>query len=273
MTNDDWLSVFRDIGSTLRSELPSIMGAEGGLTPLGRGAGGDKTFPVDKWAEDIIITVLERIHRAGESFTLISEELGVRNFGESDLRLLVDPIDGSNNAKTGVPFFSTSLALIKGETLAGLQAGYVLNIAAGDEFWALKEKGAYKNQKKIRSAPSEDIAIIAYEASTPKSDIPRLLPLLQAARRARCFGSLALDLAYLAAGAFNVFAAGSRSRAFDFAAGMLLLKEAGGMMTDLDGNSLDSIPAGLERTVPLLACANEQVHRKALHLLSEAGQR
>ncbi len=273
MTNEQWLAVFQNIGKQMHSSLPSIMGVEGGLTPLGRGAGGDKTFPVDKWAEDIILSALEKVHGQGEQFTLISEELGIREFGTGTKRILADPIDGSNNAKTGVPFFSTSIALLDGEKLADLSIGYVLNLAAGDEFRAVKGEGAFKNGERIMTSSSEEIIIVAYEASTPGTDIPRILPLLAEARRARCFGSMALDLAYVASGAVNVFATGNRSRAFDFAAGMLILREAGGVITDASGNSLDPVPAGLGRTVPVLASANKAVHEKALNLLSKGRAR
>ncbi len=269
MTNEQWLSVFREIGVTMRKELPSIIGIEGGLIPLGRGAGGDKTFPVDKWAEDIVITALERVYVSGESFTLISEEMGVKKFGEGRKIVLVDPIDGSNNAKSGIPFFSVSLALLDGGTLADLSAGYVINLAVGDEFWATKSGGAFKNNKKIRTSSNDEFIIMAFEASSPKAHLPRIMPLLLSASRARAFGSIALDLAYLASGALNILAVANPSRTFDYAAGMLILQEAGGVITDIDGNSLDAVAAGIERTVPLLACANRNLHDRALSLLSE----
>jgi len=123
--------VFQDIGRTMRAGVAEFLGRGGGLVPLGTGAGGDKTFPVDKWAEDIVIDALERVHRDGESFTLISEEAGIRRFGDGKLTILVDPIDGSNNAKTGVPFFSTAIALLNGDKLSDLAVGYVINLAMG----------------------------------------------------------------------------------------------------------------------------------------------
>jgi myo-inositol-1(or 4)-monophosphatase len=267
MTSEQWLSVFRDIGRKMREELPSVIGMEGGLIPLGRGAGGDKTFPVDKWAEDIIITALERVFISGESFTLISEELGIKKFGEGRKIVLVDPIDGSNNAKSGIPFFSTSIALLDGDTLADLSVGYVINLAVGDEFWARKGGGAYKNGTRIRTPAIEGITIVGYEASNPAADIPRILPLLRQAKRTRCFGSTALDLAYLASGAMSVFVTATASRAFDYAAGMLILEEADGVITDLSGDTLDHIIVGLDRTVPLLASKNEVTHVRALNVL------
>jgi myo-inositol-1(or 4)-monophosphatase len=268
MTNDQWLELFKHIGRKMREGLSVILAKEGGKVPLGKGAGGDKTFPVDKWAEDIIIAALERARLEGEGFTLISEELGVRKFGEGGKIVLADPIDGSNNAKSGIPFFSTSLALLTGDTLDKLAVGYVVNLAAGDEFWAVRGQGAYKNGARIRTSASHGITIVAYEASQPSTDIPRLMPLFALARRTRCFGATALDLAYLASGAVSVFATATASRTFDFAAGMLILEEADGVITDLEGTALDHIAAGLNRTVPLLASKNEATHVMALNALS-----
>jgi len=268
MTNEQWLDIFKEIGAKMRGGLTEILNREGGKIPLGKGAGGDKTFPVDKWAEDIIISALEKAEREGETFTLISEELGVRKFGEGGKVVLVDPIDGSNNAKTGIPFFSSSMALLNGDTLSDLAAGYVINLSTGDEFWALRARGAYKNGKRIRTLATEDITIVAYEASSPKSDLPRLMPLLTQAKRTRCFGSTALDLAYLASGAISQFATATASRAFDYAAGMLIVEEADGVITDLEGRHIDHVVVGLDRTVPLLASAHQRLHAAALKLLA-----
>lgn len=268
MTNEQWLDVFKGIGKKMRDGLSVILAKEGGNISLGKGAGGDKTFPVDKWAEDIIIAALEKARQEGESFTLISEELGVRKFGDGRKIVLVDPIDGSNNARNGIPFFSTSLALLTGDTLSTLAVGYVVNLAMGDEFWAMRAQGAFKNGKRIRTAATQGITIVAYEASSPRTDLPRILPLLGEAKRTRCFGSTALDLSYLASGAMSVFVTATASRAFDYAAGMLVLEEADGVITDLEGTSLDHIVAGLDRTVPLLASKNDATHVLALNALA-----
>jgi myo-inositol-1(or 4)-monophosphatase len=269
MNDDQWLAVFRKIGRQLREGIAEVLSRKDGTVALGRGAGGDRTFPVDRWAEDIVITELGRVHADGETFTLISEEAGVKSFGDGDKIVLVDPIDGSNNAKNGVPFFATAMAFVDGERLSGLRIGYVINVASGDEYWALKGSGAFKNGARIVTPDNDAITIVAYEASDPANDIPRILPLLHATKRTRCFGSTALDLAYLASGAVSVFATATSSRAFDYAAGMLIVREAGGIMTDLSGNTLDDVVVGIGRTVPLLAAKNAATHRSALMLLKE----
>ncbi|MDH4163247.1 MAG: hypothetical protein OEW15_11250 [Nitrospirota bacterium] len=268
MTTEQWLEVFRGIGKEMRAGLPAILDLETGRTAIGRGAGGDKTFPVDKWAEDIMVAAMEQVHATnGAAFTLVSEELGTRTFGAGTQVVLVDPVDGSNNAKNGVPFFGFAIALLDGSTLAELKAGYVMNLAVGDEFWAVRGKGAFKNGKTLRTPDTADIVIVSYEATDPANDLPLILPLLTSARRTRCFGSTALDLTYLASGATSVFVTATPSRTFDYAAGMLILEEAGGIVTDWAGSSLGSVRAGLDRTVPLLAAKNSVTHQKALALL------
>ncbi len=267
MTNEQWLDLFKDIGRQMRVGIGEFLSREGGLVPLGKGAGGDKTFPVDKWAEDIVIAALEQAHRDGESFTLISEELGVRKFGDGEKIVLVDPIDGSNNAKSGMPFFASSLALLSGDRLSDLAVGYVVNLAVGDEFWAVRARGAYKNGRRIRTSAAEGITIVAYETSSPGTDLPKLMPLIRQARRTRCFGSVALDLAYLAAGAVSLLVVANPARPFDYAAGMLILEEADGVITDSNGITLHSVAAGLERAAPLIASANERLHARVIETL------
>lgn len=269
MDDQQWLEVFKDIGRRMCEGITEFLAREGGSVSLGKGAGGDKTFPVDRWAEDIVIAALEKAHQQGEAFTLISEEAGIRKFGDGSMIVLVDPIDGSNNAKTGIPFFSTSIALLKGDTLSTLAVGYIINLASGDEFWALRGQGAFQNGSRIRTPATDAITIVAFEASNPAKDLPRIFPLIYSAKRTRCFGSTALDLAYLASGALTLLAIATPARAFDYAAGMLILLEAGGTVTDFSGKPLSEISAGLERTVSLLASANERLHVMALNTLSE----
>jgi myo-inositol-1(or 4)-monophosphatase len=267
MNNDEWLDVFKGIGRKMRDGLSVILAREGGQVPLGQGAGGDKTFPVDKWAEDIVIAALNRVHAAGETFTLISEERGMMKFGDGKKIVLVDPIDGSNNAKNGIPFFSSSMALLNGDRMSELAVGYIINLAVGDEFWAVRAQGAYKNGTRVRTSATDGITIVAYETSSPGKDLPKLMPIIRQAKRTRCFGSVALDLAYAASGAVSLLVIANPARTFDFAAGMLILEEADGVITDMKGMTIDALPAGLERTIPLIASANERLHARVLDIL------
>jgi len=234
---------------------------------LGVGAAGDKTFPIDKIAEDIIISELES---SGLPLSLISEEYGRKELHGGGRRVLIDPIDGSKNAISGIPFYCTSLAIAEGDTIGSISMAYVVNLINGDEFLAEKGKGAFLNNERISTQGDDEFHLIAYEAQVPGRDIPRIIPLLSKAHKTRCLGATALDLAYLSQGAVSVLVNPSLSRSFDFAGGWLLIKEAGGVFTDTKGDSLDGIDLGLEKSAPLLASGNQRLHDKALALLGKS---
>ncbi|MBI5641068.1 MAG: hypothetical protein HZA17_11645 [Nitrospirae bacterium] len=254
----------RKIGEVLIKGLSEGLNSPERKTAIGIGAAGDKTFPIDRKAEEIIIAGLEALD---EPLTIISEEAGVLHLKGGGRRVLIDPIDGSKNAVSGIPFYSASLAVADGDTLADVNLSYVLNLVSGDEFWAEKDRGSFLNGNRIHSQEDEEFFMIAFEAQVPARDLPEILPLLSGGKKARCFGSTALDLSYLASGSISVFICPSPSRSFDYAGGWLLVREAGGVMTAADGREIGNILLGLERSVSLLASGNAGLHQKALALL------
>jgi myo-inositol-1(or 4)-monophosphatase len=257
------IEILRAIGRRLLKEIPLLK--ESSKTFVGIGASGDKTYQIDKVAEDLIVSGLDE---SGEALTIISEELGIKDLNGGGRRVLIDPVDGSRNAVSGIPFYSTSIAVVDGNTVGDIELAYVLNLVSGDEFWAEKGKGAFLNGERIVTQKDDIFYLTAYEAQSPPRDIPGMIPLLSAARKTRCFGSTALDLSYLACGAISVFANPSPSRSFDFAGGWLIVKEAGGIFTDIEGKSIETIELGLKKSTPLLVSGNMRLHEKALRLLS-----
>lgn len=258
------IEFFREIGKRLFREI-SQRKPHLSIKSLGRGASGDITFSIDKLAEDII---LQSIEKAGLKLNIITEESGFRPVRGQKRSIIVDPIDGSKNAVSGIPFFSTSIAIAEGDTLESLKTGYIINLINADEFWAMKGKGAFMNGSKIEIRKS-DLVVIAFESSHPYSDIQRILPLFKKAYRVRCFGSTALDLAYLSAGMLSVFVSLSPSRIFDFSAGILMAKEAGAIVTDCEGKSIEELPVNFKTSTTLLACADEGIHKKALKIVGQ----
>ena len=267
MQNFSWLNAFKEMGARVRSEMDLLFKGTGAGRAIGKGASGDTTLVLDKRAEDAILSVLVEAHGSGEEFTFISEELGERSFGDKDACILADPVDGSNNAKYGQPFYATALVMATGRRLADVKLGYIINLSTGDEFWAIKGAGAYKNGIKITGSDRAELGMVNIEASFPKRDIPAAMPLISASRKMRLLGSTALDLALLACGSTDAVLIPSASRSFDYAAGWLLVTEAGGVVTDTDGNPLDESPLGLTRTSPILGAANPALHEKALRAL------
>lgn len=259
----------RKIGGLLIREIPALKRSPDLGRALGTGAAGDKTFPIDRRTEEIIISGLEA---CGEPCTVISEEAGFVDIKGGGLRVIIDPVDGSKNAIAGIPFFCTSIAVADGDSMESIFMSYIVNLLTGDEFWAERGIGAFMNGDRITAQQDDVFRLVAYEAQVPGRDLPVILPLLSQAHKTRCFGSTALDLAYLASGAVSVFVCPSPSRSFDFAAGWLLVRESGGVITDLSGRETESISLGLERSAPLLAAGNAMLHRKAVKSLPGAGR-
>lgn len=259
----------RKIGARLIKEIPGLKESADIKIPLGVGAAGDKTFRIDKKAEEIVLTGLAELK---EPVTLISEELGIRELNGGGIKVIMDPIDGSRNAIAGIPVYCTSIAVSEDEKLGGVTLSYVVDLTRGDEFWAEKGRGAFLNGRRLHTQRDDELYLAAYEAQSPGRDIQLIMPLLSRARKTRCLGSTALDLAYLASGAISVFACPSASRSFDFAGGWLLVKEAGGIITNMEGREMDDIHLGLQRSSPLLAAGNPMLHSMALSLLAPTGK-
>jgi myo-inositol-1(or 4)-monophosphatase len=260
--------VLRKIGRRLLKEIPVI--GHKPQTAIGVGAAGDKTYLIDKKAEEIIISGLDE---SGEALTIISEEIGIQDIKGGGKKVLIDPIDGSRNAISGIPFYCTSIAVADGNTIGDVESAYVVNLVNGDEFWAEKGKGAFLNGEKISAQKDNELYLIAYEAQDPSKDIPRISPLLIRSRKTRCLGATALDLSYLASGAISIFVTPSLSRSFDFAGGWLLVREAGGIFTDMKGNTIEILEIGLKRSSSLLASGNKSLHEKALRLLNRTSDK
>lgn len=263
------IGMLRKIGKKLLKEIPFIRQIPFTETALGVGAAGDKTFFIDKRAEDIIISGLDD---SGEALTVISEEIGIKDIRGGGKKVLIDPIDGSKNAISGIPFYCTSIAVVDGNTLGDIELTYVVNLINGDEFWAEKGKGAFFNGRRIFTQKDDVFYLIAYEAQSPCKDIPRIMPLLSKSRKTRCLGATALDLSYLALGAISIFVTPSLSRSFDFAGGWLLAREAGGIFTDIRGNSIEVLEVSLKKSSSLLVSGNKSLHEKALRLLGRTSR-
>src|SRR5205807_878045 len=178
-------------------------------------------------------------------------------------------IDGSLNAKQGVPCYAVMLSLLEGPHVGDLRAGYVLNLVSGDEFSAIRGGGAFRNGKPILPLPRRDpksIEVLALESS-PRS-LFEAERLVRRAAKLRILGSMAISIAHAATGGFDVFCSPMRARVFDMTASVLLLKEVGGTATDLKGRPLDGLEVGFEVRTTLLASADAGAHQLALEILS-----
>jgi len=159
--------------------LASTVGNPAGMHPTStervietgeRGKGGDRTLVIDQQAEDAVFAQLDKLHAEGARFTAISEERGVVDYGSEDVRVVIDPIDGSLNAKRGLPHHALSIAVADGPTMADVVFGYVFDFGPKEEWHARLGEGAWLNGKPIealpeRRLPDGRLEVLAIESS------------------------------------------------------------------------------------------------------------
>jgi len=268
LNSREWLQVFSRIGQRVRQAVLPLAGTEAGRMPLSVGAGGDTTIELDRAAEAVVLGELAALVERGEKFSVLSEEAGPRDFGADFPLVLVDPVDGSLNAKQGVPLFGLMLAVLDGPTLDDAFAGLVLNLNTGEEWTAIRKQGARRGGKPFRPMQRSDrgrIELLGLE-STPRS-LKVAQPLVERAGKIRILGSMALSIALTSAGGFDVFCAPLPMRVFDMAASLLLLGEAGGVATTLQGEPLGPLRCDLATRSTLLCAPTRELHAEALRLL------
>jgi myo-inositol-1(or 4)-monophosphatase len=270
VSSPDWLPVFRAIAAEVRTVIPPLAGTTSGRDVVGKGAGGDQTIYLDQLAEQIVVAHLERAYRSGFRFRLISEELGERDFGGDSL-VLADPLDGSFNAKMGLPYYAVVLAATQGDRLQDVRLGYVQNLVTGDEFHAVAGGGAFRNGRPLHPDPprfdGRTIPLVQVDAPTGVDPREGAAPILARAEKQRQLGSAALNLCHTATGGISLQATPAPVRAFDLAGPLLILREAGGVASDFGGRSVDHVSARLDSRTTLLASGSPAIHAFALELL------
>ncbi|GBE56315.1 inositol-1-monophosphatase [archaeon BMS3Bbin16] len=219
------------------------------------GADGEATYLLDDIAEKAAFHVLE-----GESAAVLSEEAGLVFFDDKpEFLFVLDPLDGSTNAVSGIPFYCTSVAVApwsEEATLRDVQAGVVVNLVSGDIFEAELGGGAKLNREVIKtskqSQPNKSIASLYL-----KSDFE----VISRFSKVRAMGAVALELAHVASGGLDtLYDNRGRLKVTDVAAGKLLIEEAGGVVTDALGKDLNHSITRLEK-VSVLAAANPGLHK------------
>jgi myo-inositol-1(or 4)-monophosphatase len=227
----------------------------------GVGEGGDRTLVIDREAEEIVFAELERLHPAVGSFTAISEERGEVVFGDpgSPTRVVIDPIDGSLNARRTIPSHSLSLAVASGETMADVELGFVHDFGAGEEFTAVREHGAcLDGDELLARGPGYGLEVVGLEASKPELILPLLEGLAGKAFRIRSLGSLALTVCYVAAGRFDGMISARPCRSVDVAAAQLIAREAGASL-EFGDLGLAEAQLGLDARYDLVAGLDEEM--------------
>jgi myo-inositol-1(or 4)-monophosphatase len=217
----------------------------------------------DRRAEEI---VYEELAKARPDYGFLGEEGGAREGSDKTHRWIVDPLDGTTNFLHGIPHFAVSIAL---ERNGAIVAALTYNPANNELYVAERGKGAFLNDQRLRVAARRNTADAVVACGLPhygRGDLTLARHEIFAAQQSyaglRRYGAATLDLAYVAAGRFDVFWERDLSP-WDMAAGILLVREAGGFATDLDGG--DS-----PLTKRQVIAGNEFLHKALLQVLKES---
>ena len=268
---NDWLRILVHCKENVKERIrPHLTTLREPQPDLGKGAGGDPMKPVDLVAEKAIIEVLQQ---SGNSFTLISEESGVKEFGKNPAQcyVTVDPIDGTTNLVRGLPFYASSIAVSTKPVLSAVFAALVTDLVHGVTYTALEGKGAYRDCEKITpsACASLDNAVVGLDLNSykVKEIAPQLTDLIQKTKHIRHFGANALELCYVADGTTDAFIdIRGKLRTTDLAAAFLIVKEAGGTVTTPTGEALD-VKLDPQQKIKFIASGNTKIHKTLLSLV------
>jgi myo-inositol-1(or 4)-monophosphatase len=253
-----WLELCRGCVADIRTVLERLPTRVEREPTLRLGRGGDDTTAIDEAAEQAVVA---RLEASGVSFVLVSEELGERVFGSGGpLHVVVDPIDGSVNAKRGIPFFSFSLAVAEGSAMGDVVFGYVYDFGTGEEWTAQRGAGAFVDGTPLGGVrPKEPIEILSFEGTTTEAIAQEIAGVLGVADRVRVMGSLALSLCHLAAGRVDAVCSLKGARSVDVAAAQLLVHESGLAVGLVSALAFEDAPLDLVPRSRIVAAATPEL--------------
>jgi myo-inositol-1(or 4)-monophosphatase len=234
----DWLGVCRRAVGGLAEILADAPSTKERAVETGtRGSGGDRTLVIDHDAESVVLAELDSLREEGYRFVAISEERGEVDYGDRGVVVIIDPIDGSLNAKRGLPHHALSVAVASGETMADVEFGFVYDFGPAEEWWARRGQGAWLNERQLDPSLGERrgwdgrLEVLGIESADPRWVRASIDSLADSAYRLRALGTIASSLCQVAAARFDGMVSLQRSRGVDAAAGQLIVREAGGFVS------------------------------------------
>ena len=233
----DWLGLCRGVADELGAILGARPTVDERVEETGEiGGGGDRTLVIDAAAEDAVFGRLGALRDAGHAFTAVSEERGIVDFGSDGVLVVIDPIDGSLNAKRGLSHHALSIAVADGPTMADVVFGYVYDFGPDEEWVARRGEGVLLDGAPLPAAPAERhdakgrLELLAIESADPRWVAAAAAELQAVTHRLRALGSIAISLCQVAAARVDGMATLRPSRAVDAAAAQLIVREAGGLV-------------------------------------------
>jgi myo-inositol-1(or 4)-monophosphatase len=253
----DWLGLCRAAVEDVRGVLAELPGRSDREPVVGSGKGGDDTTAIDAAAECAILAHFEGL----EGLTIVSEEAGV--IGDGETFVVIDPIDGSLNAKRGIGFFALSIAVASGPTMGDVDFGFVHDFGTGEEWTATRGGGATLGGRPLDGdLPKGQIEILAFEATLTSSVAEKAAAVVDMAYRLRIMGSLALSLCHLGAGRIDAVCSLKPARAVDIAAAQLLVLERGLAIELPDAPPFATAPLDLEGRSRVVAAGTPDLCRQ-----------
>jgi myo-inositol-1(or 4)-monophosphatase len=260
----DWLGLCRRATEGLREVLEDAPTTRERAVETGaRGRGGDLTLEIDAAAERAVFDLLDELRAAGNRFTAISEERGEVDYGGGDVRVVIDPIDGSLNAKRALPHHAISIAVADGPTMADVAFAYVYDFGPGEEWVARRGEGASLDGELLDPGAGErrnaagKLEVLGLESADPRwvAEVAAELP--AHAARLRALGSIAITLCQVAAARLDGMFTIKRTRAVDAAAGQLIVREAGGFVAFPGAGGPLEAPLDVAAHTPVVAARTE----------------
>ncbi|MEA2399921.1 MAG: monophosphatase [Thermoleophilaceae bacterium] len=235
----DWLGLCRRAAHAAREAVAGLASTAERSVTHGEGEGGDTTLAVDKAAEDAIFAELEAL---GVPLTAVSEERGEVAIagGAANARVVVDPVDGSVNAKRGLPFACVSIAVASGNRMADVEVGFVAELVPSRDWWAVSGEGAFCAGERLTPLEPGPLEMLGLETARPErvAEASEALGSL-GARRLRALGSVAASMCLVAGGRLDAMLSLREVRSVDVAAAQLIVREAGGAVALPGGDELD----------------------------------
>jgi myo-inositol-1(or 4)-monophosphatase len=258
-SSPDWLGAARRAASGIRQlleERPTI--AERVRETGTRGEGGDRTLLIDEAAEAIVFAQLAALHEQGARFTAVSEERGTVDFGGGDTVVVIDPIDGSLNAKRGLPHHAVSIAVAEGPTMADVVFGFVQDFGPDEEWVAFRGHGARLNGMPLDGTLGERrvkgrLEVVGVESADPRWVVASADTLAEVAHRIRAIGTMASAICQVAGARFDGMVSLRNCRAVDAAAAQLIAREAGAHVAFIAYDDPLAAPLDIEPHSPVVA--------------------
>jgi len=256
------IEFFRGLGSEASSLIRSLKDPLKvvGINPLGQ-----KSMKIDVALENLVV---RRLNESKVGNLLVTEEKGEIKLSGKKGVLVLDPLDGSNNFQRKVPSYGFIIAFAEGRHYQDITHSYIKDLSNGDEYWAIKGKGAFMNGRSIRTSKETELenSILEYDPNSNQQIYKRILPLLENVKDIRRFGANALALCYIANGAHQIFVDLENRLSIIHAAGLKIAEEAGAVVTDHKGRKINP-PLKEGSYLSFVCSANKTLHKKVLKLV------